>query len=184
MSFMFSEEILDELKTAISSVNQEDVSKLEEALQKADCVFCDGLGRSGLSCRAFAMRLMHLGITSYCVGDTVTPAIKENDLLLLCSGSGESEALISHARKAKKNGAGVALITGNRNSTLGELADIQVEISAPKKDAERKDRETILPMGSLFEGASSLLFENLVLELMEKRNETSQTMFQRHANLE
>lgn len=44
---------------------------------------------AGLSCKAFAMRLMLLGCRSYFVGETTTTAIQKGDLLLLCSGSGE-----------------------------------------------------------------------------------------------
>ena len=100
---MFHEEILEELKITLLGIKKEEISVLEEELQKAERIFCDGLGRSGLSCRSFAMRLMHLGMNCFYVGDTMTPAVGPGDLLLVCSGSGESEALISHAEKAKKN---------------------------------------------------------------------------------
>lgn len=181
---MFHEEILEELKITLLGIKKEEISVLEEELQKADRIFCDGLGRSGLSCRSFAMRLMHLGMNCFYVGDTMTPAVGPGDLLLVCSGSGESEALISHAEKAKKNGAKIALVTGNSASRLREVADIQILILAPKKDEAKGEKESVLPMGSLFEDASALLFESLVLDLMEQRHETGQSMFQRHANLE
>lgn len=179
---MYSEEILKELETAVSAVKEEELLALADGLQKAEKIFCDGLGRSGLVCRAFAMRLMHLGMQSCCVGDTVTTAIGEKDLLLLCSGSGESKALISHAGKARDKGAKIALITGNPESTLSRMADIRILIPAPKK--EEAGTASVLPMGTLFEGTAALIFENLVLELMKQRNETTKTMFLRHANLE
>ena len=179
---MYSKKILKELEISISKVQEEEILVLTEELKRSEKIFCDGLGRSGLVCRGFAMRLMHLGFVSMCVGDTVTTAIGEKDLLLLCSGSGESEALISHAKKAKRNGARVALVTGNANSTLGQIADIKVVVTAPGK--EELQEESILPMGTLFEGTAALIFENVVLELMEQLNETSQSMFKRHANLE
>ena len=40
-------------------------------------VFIMGLGRSGLVAKAFGMRLMHLGLKVYIVGDTITPAITD-----------------------------------------------------------------------------------------------------------
>ncbi len=179
---MYSEKILEEIAAAILSVTQEDVSKFAEMLQKANRVFGDGLGRSGLCCRGFIMRLMHLGLESFFVGETVTPAIAKGDLLLICSGSGESETLLSHAKKAKENKAWITLVTGKRDSPIGKLADIQIIIDAPQKG--REENRTIMPMGSLFEGAAALLFENVVLELMIEKNETGKSMFQRHANLE
>ena len=39
-------------------------------------------------------------------------------------------------------------------------------------------------MGSLFEQASFLILDALVLELMDRLGETGDTMFARHANLE
>lgn len=181
---MFHEEILEELKITLSGIKKEEIFGLEEELQKAERIFCDGLGRSGLFCRAFAMRLMHLGMSCFYVGDTMTPAIERGDLLLICSGSGGTETLISHGKKAKKNGARIALVTGNEISHLGELADVRVLIKAPQKNEVKRGKKTVLPMGSLFEDSISLLFESLVLDLMEQRNETGQSMFQRHANLE
>ena len=77
MALMYSGEILKELEKAVSGIDRADTEAMEEALLRARRVFCDGLGRSGLCCKGFAMRLMHLGMTSYYVGETVTPSIRE-----------------------------------------------------------------------------------------------------------
>lgn len=181
---MYSGEILRELEQAVRAIEKKDVDRFVKTLQQADRIFCDGLGRSGLCCKGFAMRLMHLGMTSYFVGETITPSIRGKDLLVICSGSGESAALISHAEKAKEKGAKLAVITGNQSSALGKMADACICISSPPKDGTGAEKNMLLPMGSLFEGAASLVFENLVLVLMQARGETSETMFERHANLE
>lgn len=175
--------ILAELKRSISTINDQDVHCTVTMLLQANHIFCDGLGRSGLCCRAFAMRLMQLGLDAFFVGDTMTPAIQEKDLLLICSGSGASPALVSRAQKARQLGAKVALITGRPASPLEKLADSTIFIAAPTKD-ECRNTASIMPMGSLFEDTSSLLFENMVMQMMDKLGETSQTMLQRHANLE
>lgn len=182
MALKFGNDLLSELENAAQSVSETAVEDFVEKLQRAPRIYCDGLGRSGLCARGFAMRLMHLGLTSYMVGETVTPAIQQNDLLCICSGSGESKALIAHAQKAKACGAVLAVITSRADSTLGQLADVCMVIAAPNKEAEHA--ASIMPMGSLFEGASALLFENVVLLLMEKLGETGESMFTRHANLE
>ena len=36
-----------------------------------------GAGRSGLVAKAFAMRLMHLGLEAFVVGETITPALNK-----------------------------------------------------------------------------------------------------------
>lgn len=180
---MDCEGLIEELKRTILAISPEEVRAAEEAIEKAEHIFCDGFGRSGLCCKGFAMRLMQLGMQCFFVGETTTPAIQKGDLLFICSGSGESQALIAHGRKAKEIGARMVLVTGSPDSTLGRMADIKILISAPKKDKE-EGREGQLPMGSLFEETASLLFENMVLDLMGRREETSKSMYQRHANLE
>ena len=66
-------------------------------------MFCAGAGRSGFQVKGFAMRLMHMGISSYVVGETCTPNIKEGGLLVICSGSGETKSLVNHAKKSERN---------------------------------------------------------------------------------
>ena len=40
------------------------------------------------------------------------------------------------------------------------------------------------PMGSAFEQMSALVYDALVLDLMERTHQTTETMFSRHADLE
>ena len=78
-----------------------------------------GLGRSGLVARAFAMRLMHLGISVYVVGETTTPALSPEDCL--CNfGSGETFSIISAAEIAHKRGTKIIAVTSYVDSTLGK----------------------------------------------------------------
>ena len=112
---------------------------------------------------------------SYFVGETTTTAIQKGDLLLLCQRFGRiQQALISHGEKAKEKGAALLLVTGNPESTLGKMADVTLVVKAPKK--EDREAASIMPMGTLFEGGSCLVFENLVLVLMKAKNETSESM--------
>lgn len=48
------------------------------------------------------MRLMHLGLRSYVVGETSTPAIEIDDVLIFESGSGETGALTIMVKKHLK----------------------------------------------------------------------------------
>lgn len=72
--------------------------------------------------KAFAMRLMHIGLKVHVVGDVVTPALQKGDLLLLASASGETASLVNVATKAKQLGGTVVLLTIFPESTLGKLA--------------------------------------------------------------
>ena len=177
--------VLNELHHTLSRIDIQKANEFVELVDQAQEVFCAGAGKSGFQVKGFAMRLMHMGINSYVVGETCTPNIRENGLLVICSGSGETKSLVNHANKAKEVGAKIALITINPESTIAKLADVVVEISAPSpKSAKQGDIKSIQPMGSLFEQSEGIFMDISIMMLMEKRNLDSDTMFGRHANME
>ena len=177
--------VLNELHHTLSKIDIQKANEFVVLVDQAQEVFCAGAGRSGFQVKGFAMRLMHMGISSYVVGETCTPNIRENGLLVICSGSGETKSLVNHANKAKEVGAKIALITINPESTIAKLADVVVEISAPSpKSAKQGDIKSIQPMGSLFEQSEGIFMDISIMMLMEKRNLDSDTMFGRHANME
>ncbi|WP_274653198.1 6-phospho-3-hexuloisomerase [Paenibacillus humicola] len=176
--------ILDELKRVLLAVSGEEAERLAASIGAAEAVFVAGAGRSGLMMRAFAMRLMHMGVCVHIAGDTVAPALKPSGLLLIGSGSGETKSLAAMAAKAKQLGAGVALVTTMPDSAIGRLADTVVRIPAVAKDAADRAEISIQPMGSLFEQALLLLLDGVVLRLMELKGVAAPDMAARHANLE
>ena len=74
-----------------------------------------------LAAKGFANRLMHLGFQAYVIGEISTPHTKAGDLLIITSGSGETDALVSIAKKAKESGLYLGLVTMNPQSTLGKM---------------------------------------------------------------
>ncbi|MEG0361523.1 MAG: 6-phospho-3-hexuloisomerase [Longicatena sp.] len=177
--------VLRELEHTLSSIDTLKAEEFVGLIESVQEVYCAGAGRSGFQVKGFAMRLMHMGITSFVVGETCTPNIKENGLLVICSGSGETKSLVNHAHKAKEVGAHIALITINPNSSIAQLADVVIEISAPSpKSAKQGEIASIQPMGSLFEQSEGLFMDILIMMLMERKKMTSDTMFGRHANME
>ena len=83
------------------------------------------------------MRLMQMGLLVYMVGDTNTPCAQEGDLLVLGSGSGETESLKNYAAKAHRLGVETLVITGHPESTLGRAADVLVVL--PVNEEAHKD---------------------------------------------
>ena len=61
--------------------------------------------------KSFAMRMMHMGIDAYVIGETVTPNFEKDDILIIGSGSGETKSLVSMAEKAKSIGGTIAAVT-------------------------------------------------------------------------
>lgn len=175
--------IVQELASLMERIDGREWEALCDAILAARRVFLAGAGRSGLAVRAFAMRLMHLGLSAWVCGETTTPGAGAGDLLLIVSGSGETGGLPAAAKKAKSLGCQVALITVRPESTIGELADCVVKIPAPTPKAEHGFR-SIQPMGALFEQSSHLLMDAAVLRLMTRMGVDEAAMYARHANLE
>ena len=178
-------QVMAELDRTLGAVATDDVERLVDMILSARRVFVAGAGRSGLAMKAFAMRLMHLGLRAYVVGETVTPAMTADDLLLIGSGSGETASLVAMAEKVRALKARLALVTIVADSRIGRLAEAVVAIPAPSPKARAQHGVTsVQPMGSLFEQSLLILLDVVVLRLMEQQKTDSAAMFERHANLE
>lgn len=179
----FTEEILAELNRTLTLIDDAEAEKLVTGILQAKKVFVAGGGRSGFMAKAFVMRMMHVGLDAYVVGETVTPNLEPDDMYIVGSGSGETQSLAAMTKKAKDIGALVAAITINPESTIGGLADITIEIPAQAK-ADGASGKSIQPMGSLFEQSLLLFYDAVILKFMDKKGLESGTMYGRHANLE
>lgn len=174
-----------EIQATLGRVEAGEVEALADLILEAKRVFVAGAGRSGLMVRAFALRLMHMGFGVHVVGDVTTPPIGEGDVLLVGSGSGETDSLVLTANKAIGSGARIGLLTAIPDSTVGKLAERVVRIPAPTPKSNRPSPGTsIQPMGSLFEQCLLIVLDSVVLLLMERKGLTGECMFGQHANLE
>ena len=187
------EEIIDNVKTASDELDKKRVKEMLQLLTSCNNVFLLGLGRSGLVARAFAMRLMHLGIGVYVVGETITPAIGENDCLLAISGSGETSYIISTAQTAKRRDAKIVAVTSYVDSTLGKISDLVVHIKGRTKiDSEKNyirrqingKHQSLSPLGTLFEVTTLIFLDGVIAQLMVDLGKTEEDLKQRHTVLE
>lgn len=176
--------LMDELNRSMAAVDEAALEAASALLLSADAIYADGFGRSGLQAKGFAMRLEHLGLNAAIVGDLTTRPITNRDLLVVCSASGASQALVYHAQKALKLGAKLLVVTSVADSPLVAMADCFVVIKAPTKFKSADEIPSVQPMGSLFEQSAGLVFDAIVLKLMRALGQTSEDMLKRHANLE
>ena len=180
--------ILDELKEIAGRLDEQQVEALKNKIKSADRIFLAGAGRSRLMISCLTMRLMQTGYTAYLVGEVVTPAIKEGDLLIIASGSGRTGSLLGMAKKAKETGAELGLITINSDSPIGALADAIVCIdAATTKNVSGEKKASVQPGASSFEQSVLLLGDALILELMAENRtleEGNKGLMELHANLE
>lgn len=176
--------ILIEIDLVLTKVKEEEVEKLVDEIVRAQKIILVGAGRVGLSARGFAMRLGHLGLLSFTTADTSIPAIGEKDLLIVCSGSGETQATYDLALIGKNHNVRICAITANPKSRIGKLADLVVQIKAPTKLKSVAGLKSIQPMTTLNEQCLMIFFDSLVLKLMKKLGENDESMWKRHSNLE
>jgi len=60
------------IRAIANIISDEDVEAFIRELLNAKRIYVMGAGRSGLVAKAFAMRLMHLGLQAFVVGETIT----------------------------------------------------------------------------------------------------------------
>lgn len=173
------ESILYELK---NNSDKDIPNDLLVMVKESDRIFLTGSGRSGLALKAFAMRLAQLGKNAFFVGETTTPAIKDNDLLIIASSSGETSQLIKYADIAKNIGAKIWLWSTNDSNTIYIKADYVTLLAGKSKFTT--SILTQQPMGSLFEQSVWLYGDLFIINYMNKFNISEADLKSRHANLE
>jgi len=178
------DQIIAEIHNVLQRVDTTAAAAVAERLLRARRVYVAGGGRSGLMVRAFAQRLMHLGLTTYVVGETTTPAIRPEDVLVVCSGSGETQVTVLVSEVAKSIGAHVVAVTANRDSSVARLADMLLILETPHKRAPGQGAPTVQYGGALFEQSVLILFDALALEIGFALGRSEEELCQRHANLE
>ena len=196
MEYMISaiEAILGNIHDAEEYLIEEDIAKFIEIITTADNIFVTGAGRSGLAAKAFAMRLMHLGLSSYVVGETISPAINAGDCILAISGSGETNTIVTAAKISKNRGAKVLALTSYPESSLGQIADgiihvkgrtkVEVDDENYLKRQIKGNYTSLTPLGTAFELTSLVFLDGLVSELMHAMGKTEQDLKNRHTVLE
>ena len=186
--------ILDNIDSAQEFLDKDAIDEFENILIGSKNIFVTGAGRSGLAAKAFAMRLMHLGLSAYVVGETISPAIYEDDCIVAISGSGETNTIVSAAKISKNRGAKVLALTSYPESTLGQLADCYILVKGRTKkevdDENYMKRQiygnytSLTPLGTAFELTTLVFLDAIVSELMEKMHQTESDLKARHTVLE
>ncbi|MDP1844437.1 MAG: 6-phospho-3-hexuloisomerase [Sediminibacterium sp.] len=177
-------QIINELTVVLGKIDETQVDLfIKEILGSNKIVVC-GAGRVGMAIRGFGMRLGHLGFSAFTLGDSTVPSIAESDLLIVASGSGETQTIFDLVSIAKKNKARIAAVTGNPESRIGKLADAVVKLEAPSKTKQVDGFISIQPMTTLNEQCLGIFFDAVVLKIMDEMKETHDTMWARHSNLE
>jgi 6-phospho-3-hexuloisomerase len=169
--------IVTEAQRALEGVDDKALEQFVGAITGAKKIFVYGVGRSGMVAKAFAIRLVQLGLDVHMIGETTTPIVESGDLVMIVSNTGETMSAIQTANIVGRIGAKVALLTSNGHSKLASASTIVVELPIRRDE----NRPKYAPLGTLFEASAYLFLDSLVPVLMQKLDQTEHMMRRRHA---
>jgi len=176
--------IMSEIGSVLENFEASTVTDAAGMLAEGKRIFVIGEGRSGLMGKSFAMRMMHLGAAVFVIGETTTPAITGEDILIAVSGSGTTHSVVWTAQKARELGCAIIALTTDRQSPLGELAAHVVLIPAATKHRRAGEQASVQPLGSLFDQCVHLILDSVCLEFAEAKAIDNAAAFKLHSNVE
>lgn len=176
---------LAELGSVFGRIDDLKVDSACRMIASAKTVVVFGAGRERLQIMGFAMRLHHLGRSVAVEGDMTTPPVGPGDLFIVTAGPGDIPTATALSEVARRAGATILLITAQPRARSAKLADFVLHLPAQTMADDRgEDRGSVLPMGSLYEGALFVLFEIMILKLSALLRVTPEAMRANHTNLE
>lgn len=179
-----SDKALTEIGECLRNIKPQEFDAAVNEIAKARRIALYGVGREGLQIKGLAMRLFHLGLKAAMVGDMTTPPLAHGDLLIVSAGPGDFSTVSALIGVAQDAGARVLVVTAQAMGSAAGRADCVLQVPAQTMADDRGDVQSVLPMGSLYEGALYVAFELLILALRDRLNVTPEAMRGNHTNLE
>lgn len=176
---------LNELAGVFDRLDDADVDKALRMIAAAKTTVVFGGGRERLQIMGFAMRLYHMGLKVAVEGDMTTPPVGKGDLFIVTVGPGEISTALALLGVARAAGATILVITAQPKGRAAQYADFVLTLPAQTMADDQGEKKTsVLPMGSLYEGALFVLFEIMILKLKDMLKIDAETMRANHTNLE
>mgnify|MGYP002707684893 CR=1 FL=1 len=163
------DQIVAEITGVIAKMDEGDIERAMPLIGKTGRVYATGEGRSGFQARSFAMRMMHIGYTSYMMGETICPSMHEGDVLLAISGSGTTQRTVEDAEASKPE------------SPLAAAADAVIVVPGRVKG---EAGGSIQLLSSLFDQSVHIALDALCLMLSRRDNVSDADANANHANVE
>ena len=196
---VFMQQMAATITKTADMLDQDQMAAFFQEMLSSKRVYVAGAGRSGFIAKAFGLRLMHLGLDVYVVGETITPAFRSGDTLVVFSGSGETHSMVSICGTAKELGGKVCLITASPDSKMSRMADCIVNLGdltgyyqKDKTSFEirqltgkyRSVTSAFAPLGTLFETLALIFSDAVISALMEEKKAEILDMQRRITNVE
>jgi 6-phospho-3-hexuloisomerase len=169
--------IIERIIQSLEASNIKERDRFIESILSTDKIFIYGVGRSGLVAKSFAIRLVQLGLKVFFIGETVTPIVEPNDLVIIISNTGQTMSAVQTANIVRRVGATVVAITSRDTSKLAHAASMVMYLDIKTYD---KDSE-LAPLGTVFENSAQIFLDAIVSELAKKMGATESQMRARHS---
>lgn len=174
-----------ELSGVFQKIEDEAVDRAVQIIAQARKIVVFGCGREAMQIHGFAMRLFHMGLNVAVVGDMTTPPVGPGDLFIVTVGPGDLSTAWALMGVAQDAGATILFLTAQPQGRCAQRADeILILPAQTMADDQGAEKTSVLPMGSLYEGALFIVFEVMVLKLKKNLQITAEEMRSRHTNLE
>ena len=188
---LYKNTVLAEIDEVLSSIDELKLEAMVEALTKNKELKVLGYsaGRMGSGLKAFIMRLNHLGIKASFFGDNYVPPMNVDDVFICCSNSGTTKSVVNILEifKAKAGGTAISFV-GNENSKMAELSDIVIKFKTCNGGLNSADDpskiNSIQPMTTLTEQAMFVLFDLIVMMIIDRLGIDIKDTKQYHSNIE
>ena len=192
-------QMAESIRKTAELLEKVETSAFFQRMLTANRVYVAGAGRSGIIARAFALRLLHLGFDVYVVGETITPALRAGDTLVVFSGSGETLSVASICETVKELGGSVCLITASTDSRMSRIADCVVNLGdltgyyqgdhstyevRQVTGQYRSVSSAFAPLGTLFETLALVFSDAVISALMVAKKEEAGELQRRLTNME
>jgi len=138
-----------------------------------------GLGKSGVICQKIAATLASTGTPSFFLhsGDAVhgdLGMVREDDLILAVSNSGETDEILKLLPHFKRHGIKLLVITGNPNSTLAKAGDVVLDVRVTE------EASTLGPAPTASTTAALAMGDALAVVLLEEKGFKEEDFALRH----
>src|SRR3954468_15083539 len=178
-----------ELGRVAARIDDAQVDAFMAAIEQAPRIFVVGAGREGLSAKAFAMRLTHLGKPTHWIWDDTTPGIAKGDLVIIVSGGGSIGHIDYVFDRAAEAGGEIVVVTGDPSGVTPKKADelkggTVLFLPAAVYKGKAEVVASVQPMGNLFEQALFILFDQVAVALAGRMGISKAAMEARHRNVE
>lgn len=177
--------MLKEHEAVFAAQPQEEIDTALDLFEQSDRIFVIGAGREGIAARGFSMRLMHLGKEVHWLWDDTTPGMGVGDLFIAVNGSGKIGHIDYLLDEAGKRGTTRLVITGAPAERTPREAEYTLFVpAAVYKGTDARCISSAQPMGNLFEQHLFLLFDLMIMMLMDRMRLSPEKMELRHRNVE